>query len=500
MEVVNNNMNALTDHMTLAAPLKNQRVYLLGLDFGSTTSSALVASALLSTSYCTGRMEFCDIRIEYRATPVFTPFTEKSFGQSIDISRITEHIHHWLAASHLRVANIFTGGSIITGLAALADNAQALTKVISEIIGDSVIATADDPSLESWMAFMGSVSTLSRYHGNTPILNIDIGGGTSNVALGIRGDVLSTGCYFIGARHFQFVVGSYQIQAISAYGAAILQTLNISANIGDKLNSEDCAAIMTFYVSALEAICMGDDDFFNNPLAKKHCQVPFSASNNTKAKITFSGGVGEFLYQISAGENLPSTTYFGDFGIDLARAISCSAILSANLKTHIPENKGRATVCGLTLHSTEISGHTIYLPKPTLLPLRDLPIIAKLAINSPSADWQSAFNLAANRKLGACIQIVDLKTTAAPMTLANIKLLAQTIKQHYARSTYSDGQTLLILLEANIGKVLGNYISDWGQAMPNLIVIDEIPIRHAHFVNVGRVHQQLVPISFFGLH
>jgi len=32
------------------------------------------------------------------------------------------------------------------------------------------------------------------------------------------------------------------------------------------------------------------------------------------------------------------------------------------------------------------------------------------------------------------------------------------------------------------------------------VVIDEVPIRNAHFVNIGRVHQQIVPISFFGLH
>ncbi|MEY3883828.1 MAG: ethanolamine utilization protein EutA, partial [Pseudomonadota bacterium] len=122
------------------------------------------------------------------------------------------------------------------------------------------------------------------------------------------------------------------------------------------------------------------------------------------------------------------------------------------------------------------------------------------SLDSTDEMWQSAFNLAAHRQLGACIQLIDLNTTTSLHALGIIKLLALKIKHHYALSGYSDTQALLILVEENIGKVLGNYISDWGQSMQNLIVIDEVPHRNAHFVNVGRLHQQMVPVSFFGMH
>ena len=487
-------MNTLVDN---ALTFKNstaksgERVTLLGLDFGSTTSSALVASAHIGAS-ATGRLALDEIKIEHLCEPELTPFID----HAIDIEKITLLIHDWLKQSGIKLDKIFSGGSMITGLAAQADNANALSQLITSIMGDSVIATADDPCLESWLAFMGSCSALSRYHADLPILNFDIGGGTTNVAFGMNGDVIEAGCYFIGARHFQFSPGSYQITAMSSYGEALLDALNIHKGINATLSANECAKIITYYISALEAIVLGEHDFFKLPIAKKHCQVAIHLASNTQPNITFSGGVGELIYQYISGDKLPSTTFFGDFGIDLAKAIVHSPILSANLKTCVPEHKGRATVVGLTLHSTEISGNTVYLPKPDCLPLRDLPIIAKLTLNAANGLWHNALVLAAKRQHGACIQIVDLNID----TPNQVKLLAQSIRNGLATSEYPQHQPLVILLQANIGKALGNYVSEWGQSQVNLIVIDEVALRSAHFVHIGRLHQQLIPVSYFGIH
>ena len=473
----------------------SSRVILLGLDFGSTTSSALIASAKVARSSATGHMQLDDVQVIYKSEPVFTPFVK----QNIDTEKVAKLITSWLNESDVSIKDIFSGGSMITGLAAQADNAAALSKLILEMVGESVIATADDPCLESWLAFKGSCGALSRYHADTPIINFDIGGGTTNVALGnialgVNGDALQTGCYFIGARHFQFVAGGYQLTALSSYGAALLKSLNIKKQIGAFLNAAEVASIMGFYVSALKAIALGDKPFFNSPIAQKHMQVAIEIKPKTKANIAFSGGVGELLYKISAGETLPTTTFYGDFGIDFALAISRSALLSADLKTCIPEHKGRATVVGLTLHSTAISGNTIYLPKPDCLPLRDLPIIAKLAADAPMEQWQNAFTLTAKRPAGACIQI-----TACNKTLEQVRTLAIQIKHALQASKYAPSQPIVILLEANIGKALGNYISNWGQLDYNLIVIDEVALRDAHFVHIGRIQQGMIPVSFYGL-
>jgi ethanolamine utilization protein EutA len=479
----------------------SSRVYLLGLDIGSTTSSALVASALLSRGV-TGRMQFSEICVEYRATPVFTPFIE----DRIDIDTLRKQIQIWLAQSGVRIQAVFSGGSIITGLAAQAHNATILATMINEMMDESIIATANEPNLESWLAFMGGCAALSRYHADTPILNFDIGGGTTNVAFGLNGDVLSTGCYFIGARHFQFKSGTYQIRKLSDYGLAVLDSLNIHKVVGETLGQADRAKILQFYVQALEAIACNQSDFFaETPIdsiadasaAHLHQQVGIKFLHNKSPKITFSGGVGELIYQNLLGEPLPETTYFGDFGIDLARAILNSSILSADLHRYMPENKGRATVYGLTLHSTEVSGQTLYLSSSACLPLQHIPIIAKLSMEMPDSQWLSAFNLAAGRYQGACIQLLVPDDT---LSIGALRALASRVKLHYLNSQYPSSQTLIVLLEMNVGKTLGQYISDWGAGIQNLIVIDEVPLRHAQFVHIGRVCQQMVPVSFYGMH
>ncbi len=490
-------MNRLVDSATSmkAANIKpNERVILLGLDFGSTTSSALVASANIASSATSRRMQLDDVSIIYKSEPVFTPFNIQNNKQSIDTAKVSALISTWLKQSGVEASRIFSGGSMITGLAAQSDNAEALSTLITNLVGESVIATADDPCLESWLAFMGSCSALSRFHASTSIMNVDIGGGTTNIALGINGDVQATGCYFIGARHFQFVPGSYQLTAISSYGTGLLESLNIDKQVGETLSADECEKIIAFYIKALEAIVTGDATFFNSVIAKKHTQVVISLNQNTKPTITFSGGVGELLYKISAGGTLPATTFYGDFGIDLALAISNSKLLSANLKTCIPDNKGRATVVGLTLHSTEISGNTIYVQHDHCLPQRDVPIIAKLATNSTIEQWHNAFALAAKRQQGACIQMA-----ACNNTLEQVRALASQIKHTLQFSQYLPSQLLIILVEANIGKALGNYISDWGQLDYNLMVIDEVALRDAHFVHIGRAHQGMIPVSFYGL-
>jgi ethanolamine utilization protein EutA len=280
---------------------------------------------------------------------------------------------------------------------------------------------------------------------------------------------------------------------MSTYGEALLEALAIKKTVGEIFNADEITKIMAFYVRMLEAIVQGDTDYLSKKIAKKLTQININLASNIKPKLTFSGGVGELIYKISANELLPTTTFYGDFGIDLAQAISCSSILSANLKTHIPEHKGRATVVGLTLHSTEISGNSTYLPNPNSLPLRNLPIVAKLVHDSSATQWQSVFSLASNCPQGACIQI------SASNQLEQIHSLAMQIRHAMQANMHAASRPIILLIDCNIGKALGNYICDWGQLDYNLIVIDEVALRDAQFVNIGPLHQQMIPVSFYGL-
>jgi ethanolamine utilization protein EutA len=471
-------------------PPAPSKVLLCGMDFGSTTSSFIVAEAQIGRSFATGRRHLDKTAVRFRSEPVFTPFR----GELIDEAKIAALIDDWIDGSGLKPSDIFSGGAIITGLAAKRANADALVAIVRLRIGRAVMATADDPCLESWLAFMGSAAPLSRFHSERGFINLDIGGGTTNPAYGRNGNVLATGCHFIGARHFQFEPGSYRLRAVSGYGAALLEERGIHRTVGQMLDDEALMRVLDYYIAGLEAIVRGRADYFDTPAGLIHQQVPFRLPNMPVPEITFTGGVGELLYRLKAGHALPGTTYYGDLGIDLAKRIAASKLLSRSMDLFVPETKGRATVFGIALHSTEVSGTSLFLPSPQALPLYDMPVVARLSADAPPADYRAALMLAGRQRNGACLQIDGSSANAAQVRDLGAKLSAA-----LDAADYPDDRPLVVLLERNIGKALGNYATGWGTRRSNLIVIDEVAARDAHFVNIGAQHSSMVPVSYFGM-
>ncbi len=477
-------------------------VAMIGLDFGSTTSSAMVALARVGQNSITGRMQFENSRVVYRCEPVFTPFNKTK----IDIDSLDNYLSKWLKECGFGCENFFAGGAIVTGIAAKQSNADAITRLVRQRIGKTLIATADDPSFESWLAFMGNSLLLSKAMPKIPVINIDIGGGTTNPALGINGIVKSTGCSFIGARHFQFKPGTRQLTAVSDWGMDLLDYLAIKKDIKEKFETEEINTIIDFFIKALEALVNGELNFFSQKGLKRYNQVPFlidqalNAHGKKKPVITFSGGVGELVYKYSRGESLPGTTYYGDMGIDIAKAIVKSRILSCNIREVVPENLGRATVYGLTLHSTQISGTTIFLSDPDALPLSDIPIVAGLSLTADSTEINQALNMVKKCRHGGCIKIKsNLKNQTGAECLKRVKRLGISLALGITTHDFGKDSPLILLVDMNVGKTLGNYASRWKTIDANLVVIDEIPDREGHFVNIGQIHNSVIPVSFYGV-
>src|SRR5262245_20576912 len=290
------------------------RVKLLGLDFGTTTTSAVVASAALVRNTVTGRTDLSDVRELYRSDLVFTPLRD---GR-LDVEALERQLDDWLCAGGVEPGELFGGGALLTGLTAQKENSDVLVDLVRRRLGDALIATADDPCLESWLSFMGSAGQLSRAHPETPLLNLDIGGGTTNLALGVNGEVLRTGCLFAGARHVQVVPGTYRIVNISKFAQALFSEAGIAKGVGQELTAREVAEILDFYVRLLDAAVNGSSDALT-PAARLHVQVPFTLPPGVPATFfTVSGGVGELIYAHLDGRPWPTTTYFGDLGIDLA--------------------------------------------------------------------------------------------------------------------------------------------------------------------------------------
>jgi ethanolamine utilization protein EutA len=469
------------------------RVKLVGLDCGTTTTSLVVASARLDRG-ALSRVAISDTQPVFESDVVFTPFRGPR-GDEVDAAFLSECLDEWLAASGTASADVFSGGALITGLAAHSRNAEAIARLIEARLADAVIATADDPRLEAWLAFMGNCRDISESHPAAPIMNVDIGGGTTNLALGVDGQVVATCSLFVGARHFQFGKGGYRLERLSDSAAALLESLGIRRSTGDILSPEEIDAIVAFYVEQIEAAVSDDSNGSERAIDVRHVQVPWSQSSHDRANapITLSGGVGQLVYRQLAGEDGGATTQFGDLGGELASGIVRSAKLAGRIAGLKPQGLGRATVYGLLEHSAQLSGSTLYLPEPAWLPLKNVPIVGCVSARSTADELRTVFELA-TRGAAGCLRVdVDERDPAAARDLGT--RLAALLS---ARPLQPE-QTLVILAAGNVGKVLGNYITAWRMLAARVVVIDEIPARDAQFVRLGRQNEGIVPVWLYAL-
>src|SRR5262249_40223168 len=97
-----------------AGSIMSDTVTLIGLDFGTTTSSAVVPTARLLRNAVTGRTELSQVSPRFRSEMVFTPLD----NDRIDVGRAEAYLDSWLTAGGVRTEAVFGGGALLTGLTA----------------------------------------------------------------------------------------------------------------------------------------------------------------------------------------------------------------------------------------------------------------------------------------------------------------------------------------------------------------------------------------------
>ena len=149
---------------------------------------------------------------------------------------------------------------------------------------------------------------------------------------------------------------------------------------------------------------------------------------------------------------------------------------------------------GLLRHATEVSGSTIYLPRPECLPLADVPLVGAISPESSDDELGYLLNFLARSPRGG-----GLFVTLGSNPGTSVRNLGGRLATACRAIDFPQDCPLVLLLSENLGKTLGHYITQWGATPLNLIVIDEITARDAQFVHIGRPRDQVVPVSLFGL-
>ena len=440
----------------------------LGLDVG-TTSTQMIFSRLTvenrAGSFSVPELEIARREILYRSPIHFTPLLSESLVDAPALRRIVDREY---AQAGLTRQDVSTGAIIITGETSRRENARAVLEELSGYAGDFVVATAG-PDLESILAAKGAGAVdHSRSTGKT-VLHMDIGGGTSNLALIREGSITATGCLNAGGRLVKFD----DTRRITYLSPAV--TSLTSLRCGDPATPESLAPLAQTLTHTLEmaAGLRPADDRLTQLWTKETGVTTWETWLRDlpgDLTLSFSGGVADCIQA-----PLPLET-FGDLGPLLGQTIRKSRLCAGDYL--LGRETIRATVIGAGSHSTQLSGSTVFHRSMTF-PLKNLPVVRPAKLES------AAIREALSRHEGTCV--LSFPGMQQP-SYAEISALADLL----CRSIPSE--KVYLAMETDMAKALGQALA---LRLPRAEILSIDRIRRApdSFLDVGAPVGPALPVG-----
>lgn len=422
----------------------------VGLDVG-TTSTQLVVSELRvenrASSFAVPEMAIVDRKIRYKSPVHFTPLRQ---GKLVDGEGLRRLVLEEYRKAALRREDVDTGAIIVTGETSRKENAQAVSQALADLAGEFVVATAG-PDLESVLAAKGSGAVAFSAETGKTVLHMDIGGGTSNLALIRAGKIEKTGCLNVGGRLVKFD----ETGAVT-YVSPVLKGL-CPFGPGDKPTQAQVRELAGILVQVLEmAAGLREKTPLLGQLTTEEARAEFVISEKTV--VSFSGGVADCIER-----ELPPLE-FGDMGPVLGKAIRESRLCAGDYR--LGEETIRATVIGAGCHSAQLSGSTVF-HQNIPFPLKNVPVVETLA--------------------GQAGQVVLALPGIRAPSYAQVAALAEEIAA-------SAGDMVLVCLEADMAKALGQALAlRLGRDRP-VLCIDRVHLPEGSYLDVGAPVGPALPV------
>lgn len=461
----------------------------MGLDIGTTTTQMIVSRLEVSNRSGPTAVAYYDFskrEILFMSDVVLTPFDSQG---DIAVDQIEQFVQAQCAKADIALSDVATGAIIVTGETSKARNARETVVALSERLGDFVVATAG-PNLESVIAGHGSgASAYSKAHA-ARVLNIDVGGGTSNFAVFEGGRVVDTACLNVGGRLLEINAHN---QVIRAHAPSLKVAADLWSH--DRFPASLSDDQLHAYAHRLAELVLEVVQGNLSDLAQRLLMTPPLERVYRFDAIFISGGVGACMEH-----PVPNAT-FGDTGPLLAEHLR-QVFEGQGTALRTPAQTLRATVIGASAHTMSLSGSTIWLSFEHL-PLRSVPVLA-CALNWPTTaealtkDWLSQARML---DIDVARDVFALMLPCrVPVTYANVQSLASQV-EHFCRmqAKQPDWQAatpLLIVTDADLGKALGNELHLMMPERP-LAVVDEVQTSEGDYLDIGRsiFNGQVVPLT-----
>ena len=460
-----------------------QSITSVGIDIGTTTTQ-LVISRLTSENTASGtfvpRVEITDKEVIHRSQIYFTPLLDRDLINAVAVSKIVET--EYLAAG-LTPEKIDTGAVIITGETAKKENAKAIIDALAGYAGDFVVATAG-ANLEGIYAGKGSGAAVFSAQRHQAVINIDVGGGTSNYAMFHEGKAVDTTCLNVGGHLIEFEPQGDRITYISKPANIALHSSGQRLQVGERVTLAQLRPVVKAMAACVVEVIQTT---IPSGLTKELLMTSPLRLEHTIRKVMISGGAADYVYAPQGPVTMAEVTAFGDFGPLLGWELK-DCLESAGYVLEKPNETVRATVIGTGTQSVNLSGSTIHLQEKTL-PLRNVMVLSPFSLTIPDSEQgiaeeikQEMLRLQVNHAEGSVALAMKGPRT---MSFTNIDRLAKGIllgMQEYL----SQNSPLIIVIEADCGKVLGQCISANANRPIEMVCIDQLEVEDCDYIDIGK--------------
>src|SRR5258706_121570 len=373
-----------------------------------------------------------------------TPYKSEEL---IDEAELASIIDRAFADAGLHPDDIDAGVVILTGEALRRENAQAIAGLLAEQRGEFVCASAGH-HMEAMLAAYGSGAARVSHDTGKRILNIDIGGGTTKLAIVDRGKVTATAALHVGGR-LVVVDEAKRIARLDPAGKHLAARAGLRWNRGDVVDAAAMERVAAWMADAVLASVAARPvpEQVGELFLTERLPDPEGVDG-----VMFSGGVAEYVYQ-------RETRDFGDLGRLLGLALRKKLDAGALPWPLLPPGECiRATALGASEYSVQLSGNTIYISNPgTLLPRRNLQVLQPSYVCEEHIDPEK---LAA--AIGEHFKAFDLIEGESETALAlrwegipsyeRIAALAQGIRRGLS-NTISERMPLYVMVDGDIAQI-----------------------------------------------
>ncbi|MDU7007312.1 MAG: ethanolamine ammonia-lyase reactivating factor EutA [Enterococcus faecalis] len=455
--------------------MSKETLLTVGIDLGTSTTQLVLSELTVenfASAFTVPRISISDKKVIYRSDIIFTPLLNQS---EIDAEPIKAFVAEQYRQAGIHKQDIQMGAVIITGETARKSNANNVLRALSGYAGDFVVATAG-PDLESIIAGKGAGAQTYSETKRKPVVNLDIGGGTTNLAVFKDGEVIDTDCFDIGGR----LIKLDQQQKITYIAPKIQEIINkkgLTLHLGDQATEQNLLPIISELVAVLEnSIGLGTQSPFYQLLVTNH---PLRKGEELPI-VTFSGGVADCL-------NTTSTNLFkyGDIGLLLGKYLRKSLIFSEKEVLESAETI-RATVVGAGSHTAEISGSTIAY-REQILPVKNIPILKlaqedeTLTVTELGQRIQEKLNW---HRIEETPQIALAIRGMNNPTFADIQRYGQGIVEGLA-NLVAEQIPIIVMVDEDMAKALGHALSAHLPKDYPFICLDSVKVENGDYVDIG---------------